>query len=353
MEGKKVKTPIDFIVIFKKLWPHRKTYYKVLPATLIITYLIMVCIPRYYRCSVDLAPEPTGTSLPSSLNSLAASIGVGSLSKLGSSDAINVIIYPNILKSKDFIAELMMVEVPYKNGKFKDSYYTYLLEDQEAAWWDVAKKRLSDWIKPRPKETFSGKEKLDVFNLTKQQSDLFENVSKIIRCNVDMKSGIVTITVQDQDPLVCATMANATCKKLQEFIVNYRTNKARVDYEYYKKLATENKSAYFKVRQQYISFADAHKDVNLASYKAKEEDLEKEMQLKYNVYTAITTQMQAAAAKLQEATPAFTVIQSASVPVRPAGPKRTLVALAMTILAFFCLSAWLLIKSDYINGKKL
>ena len=42
-----------------------------------------------------------------SVNSLAASVGVGSLSKLGSSDAINVIIYPNILKSKDFIAELM------------------------------------------------------------------------------------------------------------------------------------------------------------------------------------------------------------------------------------------------------
>ena len=52
MEEKKNIAPIDLVAIFKKLRLHRKTYYKVLPATLIITYLITVCVPRYYRCTV-------------------------------------------------------------------------------------------------------------------------------------------------------------------------------------------------------------------------------------------------------------------------------------------------------------
>ena len=49
-------------------------------------------------------------------------------------------------------------------------------------------------------------------------------------------------------------------------------------------------------------------------------------------------------AKLQEATPAFTIIESASVPVKPAGPKRMIISIAMMILSFFVLSGWLLTK---------
>ena len=51
------RKPIDISNIIKKLWPNRKKYYYVLPATLIITYLFIVCIPRYYSCNVSLAPE--------------------------------------------------------------------------------------------------------------------------------------------------------------------------------------------------------------------------------------------------------------------------------------------------------
>jgi hypothetical protein len=344
MEEKKNNAPIDFAAIFKKLWPHRKTYYKVLPAVLIITYLITVCIPRYYTCTVKLAPEPTGPSVSGSLGSLASSFGFGSLSKMGNLDALNVEIYPDIIKSMDFVADLMLVQVTTKKGDIKTNYYTYLRDHQKDAWWNVIKARISEWIHPTPKDSYSGEEKLSVFNLTKQQSDIFNSVSGKIKCNVDKKTDVVSITVSDLDPLVCATIANMTCKKLQEFIIAYRTNKANIDYKYYKKLTAEAKSAYVKIRKQYVTLADANQDVTLPSYKAKEEDLEDEMQQKYNVYTAMNTQMQAAQAKLQEATPAFTIIESASVPIKPAGPKRLFISLGMMMLSFFILSGVLLVK---------
>lgn len=345
MEEKKNIAPIDFMEIFRKLWPLRKTYYKVLLATLIITYLITVCIPRYYRCTVSLAPEPTGAAISGSLSSLASSFGMSSLSKMGNNDALYAEIYPDILKSNDFIAELMPVEVTTKKGDVKTNYYTYLRDHQSAAWWDVIKGTIAEWISPTPKDNYGGEEKISIFNLTKQQSNIFGAARDNIRCSVDKKTDVVSITVQDQDPLVCAIMANTTCKKLQEFIVHYRTNKAHIDYEYYKKLAAEGKAAYVKVRQQYVTYADANQDVMLASYKAKEEDLENEMQLKYNIYTAMNNQLQVATAKLQEATPAFTIIQSASVPIKPAGPKRLMTALIVTILVGILMSGYFLLKS--------
>jgi hypothetical protein len=343
MEEKKKIEQIDVAKIAKKLWAHRKTYYKVLPATLIITYLITVCVPRYYKCDVSLAPElSSGASMSGSLGSLASSFGLGSLSKIGNDDALHAEIYPNILKSNDFVAELMTIEVTTKKGDIKTNYYTYLRDKQSAAWWDVIKGTISEWIKPTPKDAYNGTEKIDVFNLTKLQSDIFDAAIGKIKCSVDKKTDVVSISVEDQDPLVCATMANATCKKLQEFIVKYRTNKARIDYEHYKTLCQQTHDEYAKIRQQYTAYADANKDVMLARYKAKEEDLENEMQLKYNIYTAMNTQMQAAAAKLQEATPAFTVIQSATVPNKPAGPKRMIIAVIVMLLTFAGMSFYFL-----------
>ena len=48
----------------------------------------------------------------------------------------------------------------------------------------------------------------------------------------------------------------------------------------------------------------------------------------------MTTQYQAAKAKVQERTPAFTVIQGAAVPLKASGPKRMIFVISMLFLAF-------------------
>lgn len=340
------RKPIDISNIIKKLWPNRKKYYYVLPATLIITYLFIVCIPRYYSCNVSLAPETDGTSVSGSISSLASSFGIGgSLAKLNSQDAIYAEIYPDVINSKKFIAELMPVEIKTKKGDVKCNYYTYLRDYQKAPWWEFIWGTIREWISPTPKDEYNGKDKISVFELTKLQDDLFKQAQGNIKCTFDKKTEIVSITVYDQDPLVCAIMADSTCKKLQDFIVAYRTSKARIDYEYYKKLCEESKAEYENALNRYASSADAHTKTVMAIYQAKVESLENEMQAKYNIYNSINTQLQTARAKLQEATPAFTIIESASVPIKPAGPKRMIISIAMMILSFFVLSGYLLIKS--------
>lgn len=340
------RKPIDISNIIKKLWPNRKKYYYVLPATLIITYLFIVCLPRYYSCNVSLAPETDGTSVSGSISSLASSFGIGgSLAKLNSQDAIYAEIYPDVINSKKFIAELMPVEIKTKKGDVKCNYYTYLRDYQKAPWWEFIWGTIREWISPTPKDEYNGKDKISVFELTKLQDDLFKQAQGNIKCTFDKKTEIVSITVYDQDPLVCAIMADSTCKKLQDFIVAYRTSKARIDYEYYKKLCEESKAEYENALNRYASSADAHTKTVMAIYQAKVESLENEMQSKYNIYNSINTQLQTARAKLQEATPAFTIIESASVPIKPAGPKRMIISIAMMILSFFVLSGYILLKS--------
>ena len=66
------------------------------------------------------------------------------------------------------------------------------------------------------------------------------------------------------------------------------------------------------------------------------------MQLKYNTYSTLNTQLQAAKAKIQEKTPAFTLIQGAAVPIKASEPKRMLFVLGMTILTFILISLYIL-----------
>ena len=78
----------------------------------------------------------------------------------------------------------------------------------------------------------------------------------------------------------------------------------------------------------------------------KQTELENEMQLHFNAYQQIGAQVLAAEAKVQEETPAFTTLQSATVPVTKSGPKRAQMCLIFLFLAFLGTTGWILYKEN-------
>ena len=111
-------------------------------------------------------------------------------------------------------------------------------------------------------------------------------------------------------------------------------------------LYVDAKRQYEKARQRYATFSDANTDVVLESVRSKQEDLENEMQLQYNNYTNMATQYQSAIARLRERTPAFTLLQRATVPIKPAGPKRMIFVATMVFVAFVTTTLYHLIKGQ-------
>ena len=91
---------------------------------------------------------------------------------------------------------------------------------------------------------------------------------------------------------------------------------------------------------------DANNDIILQTVRQRQTDLENEMQLQYNAYQQVAAQLLAAEAKVQEETPAFTTLQSATVPVKKAGPKRALICIFFLFLAFLGTTAYILYRED-------
>lgn len=338
---------IDLGLIIKKIWKARLQYFLVLPVVLVCTYLLTLGVPRYYSCSLELAPEGSGSSGKNSLSSLASSFGFGSLGQLsGDDDAIYPLLYPDLLKSPNFVVNLFSVQVQTKDGSIATNYYDYMRKHRKTEVWNkYIVSPIRNWIKPPVKsKDFNAAEAIDVRHLDKAQQDVVEAIIGNISCSVDKKTDAITITVKDQDPEVCATIGDSVLGRMQRFIIDYRTKKARNDYAYFKKLSDEAKKRYEDIRRAYAEKSDANMEVTLQTVNSELEDMENEMQLRYNTYTALATQTQAAQAKIQENTPAFTAITTATVPTKPTGPKRTMIALAVTMLAAFVLSIKIVVK---------
>ncbi|MGI6243574.1 MAG: chain-length determining protein [Prevotella sp.] len=331
---------IDIVGILKAMGTCKKVYLIVLPITFILSCLLILCVPRYYTSTVKLAPELSSYS-SNSLTDIASSFGFDMGINSGNGDAIFPELYPDLMASSDFLISLFDVRVKSKDNVIDETYYSYLATKQKLPFWS----HFINWLKSLiPSKDIADIEKkkgeVNPFMLTKKQNSIANKISKNITCNVDKKNYVISITVKDQDALICATMADTVKVHLQQFITKYRTNKARKDYEFYKDLCAEAKQKYEKARRTYGSYADANQDVLLESFKSKQADLENEMQLLYNNYSALRVQMQQAQAKVQEQTPAFTTLQNASVPIKPSGPKRMLFVLGMTFLAFIIVSLY-------------
>lgn len=350
------KGGIDFMHIAQLAWKHRKLYYKVLGITFVVACIIGYSIPKTYKCEVTLAPELATSSNTSSLMSLASSYGLrlGSSSMIGNSDALFPTLYPDMMISTDFLTSLFPIQIRQTDSLTTKSYYDYLKNYQKRPWWSAAIGSTIGGIANIISGMFASEEdSLEVddahvnpFMLTDDQTKIAELVASRVVCDVDQKTLVITIDVVDQDPLVCATLADSVKNRLQDFITDYRTNKARVDLEYYDNLCKESKANYDKARQRYADFVDTNNDLILASVRAKQTDLENEMQLQYNAYVNYSSLRQGAEARVQQATPAFTTLQNATVPTNPVGPRKKRIVLVFFFLAILGTTAYLLHKEN-------
>ena len=347
---------IDFTALFSSLWKYRKLYYIVLGITFVLALIYVFSLPKVYKCEVMLAPELSTSRSSNTLSSLARSFGM----RLGSgvvgngSEALMPTLYPDLMNSVDFKTSLFDVQVCAKDSVTPKSYYDYLLNDQKRPWWSAVIGGVKGAVfglftKEDTTEISDTKKKVNPFKLTKKQTAIAKVIANKVVCDVDQKTLVITIDVRDQDPIVCATVADSVKERLQQFITDYRTNKARIDYEYNKKLCAESKVRYEKARQRYVEFADANQDVILQSVRTRLTDLENEMQLQFNAYQTYATQVQSSEAQVQQETPAFMTLQSATVPLKPAGPSKKKYLLVFLFLAFVGTTTYVLYKERLLK----
>lgn len=333
---------IDFKAAWKAILKHKKLYYYTLAVAFVVATVVGKSIPLTYKCQILLAPENgTGASSLGGLAALASSFGVSIGGGAQGGDALTPVVYPDLMKSIDFKTSLFSIKLKRKNDKKTMTYYDYLKYEWRVPWWE-------DWFgleAPKlQKDTL-----VNTFELTGEQARIADLAIKNVQCNIEKKTGLITIDVMAQDPYVVALLADSVRAHLQDYLTEYRTKKARHDLEFLSKLNKQAKKDYERIRQVYYEYMDANQDVSLLSATQRRNDLENELQLAYNNFTATSAQVLAAKAKVQEDTPAFTPIQSATVPLGPSGPNTRMIMMGYLFLALFCTTIYALYKEHQLK----
>lgn len=343
----KKKSSIDYGKLLQDLLKYKKLFYKVLGATFVAACVIALSIPSSYKCMVTLSPEMATTRSSGSLAALATSFGVNLKGALGNNtEALFPTVYPDLMNSTKFMTGLFEIPVTIEGDEEEGepdrtmTYYEYLTTEQKKAWWSAAIGGALEWAVSLFTDSVPEPAKANPFRLTKKQARVIKALEKKIVCDVDKKTMVISIEVTDQDPVICATMADSVKVRLQKAITDYRTSKVRVDLEHNRKMLVEAKERYEKACDAYVRFADGNQKLFLQTARLKQAKLEDDMQLQRTIYQQLVSQVQQAEMRVQEATPAFTTLQNATVPVKRSSPVRKRIVLVFLFFAFVATSAW-------------
>ena len=341
---------IDLLELAARVWSERRLVLKWCGIAVVVALVVGFSIPREYTTSVMLAPE---TSDGSRLSALAGMAGI-SMGNVSGNDALYPELYPDIVASVAFATELFDVKVTDTEGELTTDVYDYLKEHQRSAWWTAITSfpfKCLDWVMSlfRDEEEGNGDGRLDPFRLTKDEAEIVKALNERIAVAVDKKTSVVTLSVTMQDPLISATLTDTVMTKLQNYITDYRTNKARHDLEFTQKLYDEARQNYYTAQQAYADYVDMNQNLSLRSVQTRQERLQNEMTLAYNLYNQTAQQLQLAKAKVQESTPVYTVVQAATVPLKASKPSKMMILVGFVFLAGVASVGWILFGRELIG----
>ena len=348
---------IDLIGILRKIIGIRKTIYKAAGIGLVVGIIVAISIPKQYTVGVTLSPE-MGGSKGGGLSGLAASFLGSGVSMNEGTDALNASLSADIVSSTPFLLELSTMKIPaLEGGTMTLNVY---LDEESSPWWSyviglpgmVIGGVKSLFTEEESESVPSDKANLGTIELSKKESKKIEALKKKILASVDKKTSMTTVSVTLQNPKVAAVVADSVVRKLQEYIIDYRTTKAKEDCLYLERLFKERQQEYYDAQKKYADYMDSHDNIILQSVRAEQERLQNDMSLAYQVYSQVANQLQVARAKVQEEKPVFAVVEPAVIPLYPSGTSRKIKVLAFIFLSVCIVISWKLFGEDILNKFK-
>ena len=341
MEEEKDIISIDFSAFFKIIWKEKV-------AIVLVTLLFAIVGVTYaFLAREEFSTE--GTILPefqSKTGGLSQFAGLASLAGvdlasmsggLGGVDAVRPDLYPTVIESTPFFLELFKTNVFTKKGEkmtFSQFYDKYVLDD------DIDEE-YSKLKYPQNK---------DYVAVTYQTEKNLKDLRKRITSSIDKKTGIITITVKMPDPIVAALVTNFSMNYVKEYVINYRTEKAKRDLNFLAERLDAAKGKYYTNQAKKAQYSDQNQltMIKVQSADLQRERIESEYKLSSSFYNSLLQKYEEAKLKVQQETPVLKVLEPPVVPNKRSEPKRAIAVILATFLGgIFGIIFGLIRKKNY------
>lgn len=326
---------INFKALFKIFWKERVLFLIVILTFIGLGLLHAFMAEEQFVSEGKILPEVQSKNGKfDNLAGLASLAGVD-INNMDGSDAIRPDIYPYILESTPFFLALFQYKITTKDNKvlkFEDFYHQYLENGKN--------------IEDKDFRKFPVKE--DGFLVLNRLSEKrIENLKKRIEASIDIKSGIISISVKMPDPVVAAKVAHFSMIYLTDYITKYRTNKQKKDVDFLEIKVKAAKGKYYSTQTQKAQYSDQFQlpTIRLQSADVQRERIEGDYRTASTFYNELLKKYEEAKIRLQQETPVFQVLEPPVSPTDHAEPKRLLILISYMFLGGIIASIITLLKN--------
>lgn len=306
--------------------------------------------PKKFTATTVVAPEiTTRSSLGGNLSSLASLAGVN-VNSLALTDAMHPDMYPVVINSMDFFLALLDMPVSFVHAgtPVHTDLYDYVANYTKVPWYSyvldfprLVIDTVKDWFaKEEPAVGPEGEGAAPALMLDKKKERVVKYLMRSVKATVEKRTYVLSVQATMQDRVIAAQLANAVVDHLQQFVIDYRTEKAKANVEYFEKIYEETHEEYLAAQRAYARYADTHQGSLSRSSQVQQQHLQNEAQLKYQMYYSTAQNLLSARAKVQQESPVLVVIQNALAPHngKPSKVQLALVWMVLAALAGICVA---------------
>jgi uncharacterized protein involved in exopolysaccharide biosynthesis len=318
--GKPPIAEVDFRKLAGAVYRDRQIIFVSVAVFLFFGLLFLLIQRKEYEANSKFLPYQEG-GLAGSLGSLGSLSGLAGLAGLnldlsGSSETLSPELYPQLVQSLPYLLEAL--ESPVYSAKYDTvvscSYYlTEIVSPTLPGMLYDAVMEMSGGSKKDP-DSMVKPDSL-IVSLSKSEYKLIKKFRKRVTINVDKKTGMVELICSLPEKRAAADLTSNCVKILQEYLTNFKNKKAKETYAFLEQRYQEALLDYENARQARAAFYDRNYNTVSARANIQKEQLDNEYNLRFELYTNLSTQLEKARFQVKDQTPVFSLVEPVRVPI--------------------------------------
>lgn len=359
------ESSIDYMAALKRLWQQRKLVIAITAAFCVLGLASALMQKPIYNASCTFVPQTSAKKGSSTLSSLAAMAGIGSLD-MGATSELSPLIYPKLLDNVELKKELMYTKFHFNKFDEPVSLFDYYMNPdyQQTSWFDtyltysyglplfLLGKMLEAVLPAATDEEPSVSADAHEAEIARYSKDEFACAKLLSHCismEVEKKEGYLTLSCQMGEKKLAAEVCQATLNLLEKYITNFKLEKAIDDHAYIQGLYDEAKTDYEAKQLLLAKFEDENRGLMTATAQIRHSQLTDDYSLAYAMYTELSKQLLQSDMRVKEDTPILAAVKPVSVPNMKSNSR------AKTLFVFVFLGALLacgsVIGLDWLKSK--
>jgi uncharacterized protein involved in exopolysaccharide biosynthesis len=344
--GNQKNETLQYVELIQSIFMNKRNLLIFSGLGLFLGILIAFTTPKEYQSSSYILLESEGG--PSSLGQMGALAGMAgiNMSQLQTGQmALTSEIFPDVIHSRDFLREISKEKFKFesKAGQIR-SLEEYYFEERPS---NLVKKTINfiisipaimvSWFAspdPLPSNLDESVEKQEEYiNLTGQELFAIGELKK--RILIEQKGKMIRLNVSMPEPVIAALVNSLVLERLIAYVTEYKVGRQRRNLEFIEERLQETEKKFNEAQMKLASFRDSNQGLISQRARTREEQLQFEFNIAYNVYNSIRQEMEQSTIQLKKETPIFTVLEKAAVPLGASKPNKPLILIFSIFLGLF------------------